>query len=49
MTNSVLLYNDDAYKRVNKLVSEGLIVNHIITDPPYNISKDNNLPLTYHS
>ena len=23
MTNSVLLYNDDAYKRVNKLVSEG--------------------------
>ncbi|MBQ8776118.1 MAG: site-specific DNA-methyltransferase [Treponema sp.] len=42
MTNSVLLYNDDAYKRVNKLVSEGLIVNHIITDPPYNISKDNN-------
>lgn len=32
----------DAYKVVNKLIDEKLVVNHIITDPPYNISKKNN-------
>ena len=42
MSDSILLYNADAYKKVNELISDGIIVNHIITDPPYNISKDNN-------
>ena len=36
------LYNDDAYKVLPKLAESGLLVDHIITDPPYNISKDNN-------
>lgn len=36
------LFNSDAYKKVFDLIKEGVTVNHIITDPPYNISKDNN-------
>lgn len=36
------LYNDDAYKLINDFVERKIKVNHIITDPPYNISKDNN-------
>lgn len=36
------LFNADAYKKVSDLIKEGVTVNHIITDPPYNISKDNN-------
>lgn len=39
---SVNLYNDDAYKILPKLAEAGLLVDHIITDPPYNISKNNN-------
>lgn len=42
MKNNCLLYNDDAYKIVETLKKDGLTVNHIITDPPYNISKSNN-------
>ena len=38
----VKIYNGDAYKIINDLVKDKLIVNHIITDPPYNISKKNN-------
>lgn len=38
----MILYNADAYKKVKELVEFGVKVNHIITDPPYNISKDNN-------
>ncbi len=33
------LINGDAYKVVDELLEEGVKVNHIITDPPYNISK----------
>ncbi len=36
------IYNADAYKKVKELINEGVKVDHIITDPPYNISKDNN-------
>ncbi len=37
-----LIFNDDAYSIVSKFIDENVIVNHIITDPPYNISKSNN-------
>lgn len=36
------LYRGDAHKIVEELKKKGIKVNHIITDPPYNISKDNN-------
>ena len=42
MKYNMILYNADAYKKVKELVEFGVKVNHIITDPPYNISKDNN-------
>ncbi|MGI2278254.1 DNA (cytosine-5-)-methyltransferase [Staphylococcus cohnii] len=41
-TNDFKIYNGDAYDLFNELSSDGLIVDHIITDPPYNISKTNN-------
>ncbi|OUT14274.1 methylase [Campylobacter concisus] len=36
------IYNSNAYSMVESFIKQGLKVNHIITDPPYNISKDNN-------
>ncbi|OAQ02343.1 DNA methyltransferase [Ligilactobacillus aviarius] len=36
------IYNTDAYKIISKFKNENLKVDHIITDPPYNISKENN-------
>jgi DNA (cytosine-5)-methyltransferase 1 len=36
------IYNEDAYKKLRNLVSSGVQVDHVITDPPYNISADNN-------
>lgn len=36
------IYNNDAYKQIEHFVQAGLKVDHIITDPPYNISQDNN-------
>ena len=36
------LYLDDAYTKINDLLLSKTIVSHIITDPPYNISKENN-------
>ncbi len=36
------LYNGDAYKIVSNLVEKSIQVDHIITDPPYNISQKNN-------
>lgn len=36
------LYNTDAYTKIKEFQDNNLTVNHIITDPPYNISKDNN-------
>ena len=36
------LYNEDSYKYFKTLQEQGVKVDHIITDPPYNISQDNN-------
>lgn len=36
------IYNNDAYQKIKDFQKEKLMVDHIITDPPYNISKDNN-------
>lgn len=36
------LHNADAYQKINELIDTGIKVDHIITDPPYNISQDNN-------
>lgn len=36
------IYNRDAYNLIEELLSKEIKVDHIITDPPYNISKDNN-------
>lgn len=36
------IYKNDAYKIVTKFKKDKLLVDHIITDPPYNISKENN-------
>lgn len=38
----LILYNADAYQKIEDLLNENLTVDHIITDPPYNISKTNN-------
>lgn len=37
-----LIYNRDAYKFLHDMAFNDFKVDHIITDPPYNISKDNN-------
>lgn len=36
------LYCDDAYNKIKEFQNSGITVDHIITDPPYNISQDNN-------
>lgn len=36
------LHNEDAYQLIDSLIEREIIVDHIITDPPYNISQDNN-------
>ncbi len=36
------LLNEDSYKYIDILLEQKLKVDHIITDPPYNISQDNN-------
>ena len=38
----MLLFNEDAYVKINEFLENNLKVDHIITDPPYNISKENN-------
>ena len=40
--NTFKIYNNDSYKQIEEFLSEGVMVDHIITDPPYNISQDNN-------
>lgn len=37
------IYNDNAFEIVHNLIKTHTSVNHIITDPPYNISNPNNL------
>ena len=36
------IFNTDAFVWVKTALKNGIKVNHIITDPPYNISKKNN-------
>jgi DNA modification methylase len=36
------VYNNDSYDQIDCFIKAGLKVDHIITDPPYNISQDNN-------
>ena len=36
------LYQGNAYTLIDELIKKKITVNHIITDPPYNISKENN-------
>jgi len=36
------LFCDDAYNKIHEFIKNKIIVNHIITDPPYNISVENN-------
>lgn len=36
------LYNANAYTVIDELIKNKVTVDHIITDPPYNISKENN-------
>lgn len=38
----IKIYLDNAYTKITELQRNKIIVNHIITDPPYNISKNNN-------
>lgn len=36
------LFNANAYEKIDEFIESGIVVDHIITDPPYNISQDNN-------
>ncbi|KEZ24092.1 DNA-methyltransferase [Ureaplasma diversum] len=38
----IQLFNADAYSKINEFIKNGIKVDHIITDPPYNISQKNN-------
>lgn len=40
--NDITLYNADAYEKIFEFIENNVQVDHIITDPPYNISKKNN-------
>jgi DNA (cytosine-5)-methyltransferase 1/site-specific DNA-methyltransferase (adenine-specific) len=40
MENRLIL--GDSFEEIDKLINDGLLVDHIITDPPYNIAKKNN-------
>lgn len=42
MKEKYLIYNCDSLKFIKSLKDNNVIVDHIITDPPYNISKKNN-------
>lgn len=42
MNEKLTLFNADAYSKINDFISQDLKIDHIITDPPYNISKINN-------
>ena len=41
-TEKYVLYQGNAYTLVDELMKNNVKVDHIITDPPYNISKENN-------
>ena len=41
-TKKYKLFRDDAYNIIHELIKNSTLVDHIITDPPYNISTKNN-------
>ena len=41
-SDNISLHNADSYSFFKELLDANITVDHIITDPPYNISKDNN-------
>ncbi|MGL4952115.1 MAG: DNA (cytosine-5-)-methyltransferase [Mycoplasma sp.] len=41
-TDNYDVINGDAYSIIDELEKKGTIINHVITDPPYNISVENN-------
>ncbi len=41
-TESYELYHANAYTVIDELIKSGVKVNHVICDPPYNISRENN-------
>ena len=45
---SYKIYNDDAFKWIEKALKDKIKINHIITDPPYNISQKNNFSTMKH-
>ena len=42
MNENIKLFNGDCLDVMDKLIAEGIKVDAVITDPPYNIAKDNN-------
>lgn len=40
--SDIKLYNGDCLDIMNNLIKDGIKVDTIITDPPYNISRPNN-------
>ena len=42
MKTTFKIYNNDSYNQIDTFLFENVMVDHIITDPPYNISQDNN-------
>lgn len=47
-SEALTIYNANAYLKIKELLDSGIKVDHIITDPPYNISKDNNFNTMKH-
>lgn len=47
-TSNYKLYLGNAYTIIDELVKDGVTVDHIITDPPYNISRENNFNTLKH-
>lgn len=47
-TERYTLYNSDSYLLIDELIANQFKVDHIITDPPYNISQDNNFGTMKH-
>ena len=41
------IFRDDAFCWIENALEKNIKVNHIITDPPYNISKKNNFSTTH--
>ena len=42
MNENIRLFNSDCLEVMDKLIEQGVKVGAVITDPPYNIAKDNN-------